>query len=64
MLGKDSGIVIKNYQDLCTKKFKSFTILIEFKKESFYFINSNAKHKDEVYKEEQVIFNMSGMFES
>ncbi|CAD8059926.1 unnamed protein product [Paramecium primaurelia] len=63
-LGKDSGIVIKNYQDLCTKKWKSFTILIEFKKESFYFINSNAKHKDEVYKEEQVIFNMSGMLES
>ncbi|CAK75939.1 unnamed protein product (macronuclear) [Paramecium tetraurelia] len=64
LLGKDSGIVIKNYQDLCTKKWRSFTILIEFKKESFYFINSNAKHKDEVFKEEQVIFNMSGMFET
>ncbi|CAD8063170.1 unnamed protein product [Paramecium sonneborni] len=60
LLGKDSGLVIKNYQDLCSKKYKSFTLLIEFKRESFYFINSNAKNKDEIFKDEQILFNMSG----
>ncbi|CAD8063924.1 unnamed protein product [Paramecium sonneborni] len=64
LLGKDSGIIIKNYKDLCiNKQWKSFSILIEFKREGFYFINSNAKSLDEIYKKEQVLFAYSGHLE-
>ncbi|CAD8142500.1 unnamed protein product [Paramecium pentaurelia] len=64
LLGKDSGIIIKNYKDICiNKSWKSFTILMEFKREGFHFINSNAKSLDEIYKKEQILFAYTGHIE-
>ncbi|CAK65840.1 unnamed protein product (macronuclear) [Paramecium tetraurelia] len=64
LLGKDSGIIIKNYKDICVNKsWKYFTILMEFKREGFHFINSNAKSLDEIYKKEQVLFAYTGHIE-
>ncbi|CAD8067855.1 unnamed protein product [Paramecium sonneborni] len=64
LLGKDSGIIIKNYKDLSiNKSWRSFSILMEFKREGFYFINSNAKSLDEIYKKEQILFAYSGYLE-
>ncbi|CAD8165798.1 unnamed protein product [Paramecium pentaurelia] len=64
LLGKDSGIIIKNYKDLCVNKsWKSFTILMEFKREGFHFINSNAKTLEDIYKKEQILFAYTGHIE-
>lgn len=62
-MGRDSGIVLKNYCDFSKKNWRSFTILIEYKREGFHFINSNAKEIEETFKREQVLFNLSGHIE-
>ncbi|CAK73347.1 unnamed protein product (macronuclear) [Paramecium tetraurelia] len=64
LLGNDSGIIIRNYKDLCvSKSWKSFSILMEFKREGFHFINSNAKTLDDIYKKEQILFAYTGHLE-